>query len=92
MAFQQYGPGHYFVDFGKEFQGGLTLSFANAPGGNQSCYVRMGEELSVPVPTNSSQPPPAVMYKMRTGNNYEGLWTLRQGDQVIEHHEYAEFR
>ena len=33
-----------------------------------------------------------MKYEMRTGNTYKDVWTTRLGPQLIQHHEYREFR
>lgn len=78
-------PGHLFLDFGKELQGGLTISLPASTPAGIVLTVQQGEELV-------STDPPAVMYQMRTGNDYSGKWTTRAGAQTIEMHEYLEFR
>jgi len=80
------GPGHWFVDLGKEIQGGLTVSFPpGTAAAGVSLQVRLGEEML-------SWSPPAVRYDMRTNNKYVHTWVLRDGQQTLEHHEYLEFR
>jgi hypothetical protein len=94
----QLGPGHWFVDFGLEFQGGVRISFPSTDPAldGHTVQIRMGEELL-------SVDPPAVKYEMRTGNTFLYTWTLRGGPgsngslpdggvQTFELHEYIEFR
>jgi alpha-L-rhamnosidase len=78
----QKASGDYFVDFGQEIMGGIRLSLTGSAG--QVLELGLGEELSG---TNT------VMYNpLRTGNVFRNYWTLRDGAQTIEHHEYLEFR
>lgn len=66
-------PGHYFIDYGRSWMGGLSLDVNGSAG--QVLDVRFGEELSAPQ---------TVRYTMRTGNNYQDRWTLRNGPQHLE--------
>jgi alpha-L-rhamnosidase len=58
-------PGHYFIDYGRTWIGGLSLHLDGTAG--QQVELRFGEELSAPQ---------TVRYAMRTGNNYQDRWTL----------------
>ena len=58
-------PGHYFIDYGRTWAGGLSLELDGEAG--QVVDVRFGEELSGPQ---------QVRYAMRTGNHYQDRWTL----------------
>lgn len=79
----------WFVDMGREVMGGLTVSiaqFATALPNGLKLRVQLGEELL---------PDGHVMSRMRTGNNYEETWVLRNstgGEQTFTHHEYMEWR
>jgi len=124
-SWQQIAPGHWFIDYGREFQvreegaggaaqsrtapghgttwlclrlhpamrvcllrvqGGMRLTFeTQAAGAGTQVWVRWGEELA-------SVDPPAVLYDMRTTNQYVSVITLRAGTSVVEQHEYVEFR
>ena len=80
-----FAPGWVVYDFGREIQGGLTLTFPS-PIISTSYAVQLGEELL---------PDGTVMFHMRTGNNYSSVFTTRNSstvDIVMEHHEYMEFR
>lgn len=66
-------PGHYFLDYGRTWVGGLSLDLDGSPG--QVVDLRFGEELSGPQ---------TVRYAMRTGNTYQDKWTLRNGPQHLE--------
>lgn len=76
------GNGNYFIDFGKEFVGGIQLDLKGVPS-KTKMEIDMGEELS---DVNT------VKYSMRTGNIYQDFWTLKSGDQVLEHWGFREFR
>ena len=66
-------PGHYFIDYGRTWVGGLSLDLDGTAG--QVVELRFGEELSAPQ---------TVRYNLRTGNQYVDRWTLRQGQQHLE--------
>jgi alpha-L-rhamnosidase len=66
-------PGHYFVDYGRTWIGGLSLDLQGTAG--QVVELRFGEELSAPQ---------TVRYSMRTGNQYVDRWTLKDGPQHLE--------
>ena len=76
----------WFVDFQREAMGGLRLAVrAGAGCAGTVLRVRMGEALR-------RVSPPAVRYRMSTGNVYEEHYTLRGGAQDYEAHEYSEWR
>jgi alpha-L-rhamnosidase len=58
-------PGHYFIDYGRTWIGGLSLELDGEPG--QEVEFRFGEELSGPQEVRSN---------MRTGNQYQDRWVL----------------
>lgn len=66
-------PGHYFVDYGRTWVGGVRLDLTGTAG--QVVDLRFGEELSAPQ---------TVRFAMRTGNNYQDRWTLTDGPQHLE--------
>lgn len=66
------GDGDYFVDFGRTWIGGVDLRLDGTAGHRVS--LRFGEELTGP---------DTVRYDMRTGNTYEDVITLRDGEQTI---------
>ena len=72
----------YLVDFGRELQGGLNLTFRRGVAGAR-VIVKLSEELL---------PDGRVMVPMRTGNNFTAVFTLRDGPQSTVGHEYMEFR
>lgn len=76
------GDGRWLVDLGREIVGGLALEVHGARGG-QTVEVRLGEELA------SAD---TVRYRLRTGNVYREVWTLRDGSQRLEHWGYRGFR
>ena len=61
-----------FVDFGKEFIGGVRLEIDSPE--SAEITVRCGEELENGV----------VKYQMRTGNCYEEKWRLKKGQNKLE--------
>lgn len=75
------GNGNYFIDFGKAVTAGIRLNVEASAG--QQVELRMGEELSGPN---------TVRYNMRTGNNYQEVWTLKKGQQTLENWGYKVFR
>lgn len=66
------GNGDYFIDFGKEIIGEMSLTVTSSVA--RQITVRYGEEKSG---ANS------VAYKTRSGNTYEEKWTLKAGPQSI---------
>ncbi|WP_435771480.1 family 78 glycoside hydrolase catalytic domain [Nocardioides sp. SYSU DS0651] len=66
-------PGHYFVDYGRSWVGGVSLDLEGTAG--QVVELRFGEELWGPQEVRSN---------MRTGNQYQDRWTLTDGPQHIE--------
>jgi alpha-L-rhamnosidase len=77
----QLGPGRWRVDLGKEIVGGLRLTVHGTAG--TTVEVRLGEEL------NSDG---TVRFQLRAGNVYRETWTLRDGQQSLEHWGYRGFR
>jgi alpha-L-rhamnosidase len=97
--------GGYLLDFGRELQGGLNLSFPSGASvhddrASRRVTLLLGEELSA-----DGTP----MVPMRTGNNFTSVWTLAPGGDAASHlgspraheampnmgimaHEYVEFR
>jgi hypothetical protein len=72
----------YLIDFGLEMQGGVNITFSNAKAG-QKVRVKLSEEL---LPNGQIKVP------MRTSNDFDDSWTLRDGPQTVMQHEYMEFR
>ena len=92
----------YVVDFGRNFQGHVNISFGTGTGtgtgggggsGGQNVIVRLGEQLLV----NGS-----VKYLAESNNHWEDVWTLSGGlgkrgtvggkTESFVPHEYSEFR
>lgn len=69
---------HFWVDFGREFQGGLIL---DVPEGNagQNVSLKCGESIT---PTGT----------VGSTWGWEFVWTLRAGAQRLEQHKYMECR
>ncbi|GGQ30278.1 alpha-L-rhamnosidase [Actinomadura coerulea] len=74
-------PGIWLVDLGREIAGGLRLSVRGEAG--QTVEVRLGEELNADG---------TVRHALRAGVTYREVWTLRDGEQTIEHWGYRGFR
>ena len=76
----------YVVDFGRNFQGHVNISFGSSGTRGQKVTVRLGEQLLV----NGS-----VKYKAESNNHWEDVWTLGgggAGEDIFVPHEYSEFR
>ncbi|MFF7154693.1 family 78 glycoside hydrolase catalytic domain [Streptomyces sp. NPDC008139] len=67
------GNGNYLVDFGQTWQGGVHLTLPGTAG--RKVTLRYGEELSDPT---------TVRYKLRAGNEYQDVVTLRGGTQSVD--------
>jgi alpha-L-rhamnosidase len=67
------GNGDYFVDFGRTWVGGARLQLQGTAG--DQVTLRFGEETAGD---------DTVKYRMRTGNTYEDVVTLRDGPQTVE--------
>ncbi|WP_211225829.1 family 78 glycoside hydrolase catalytic domain [Nocardioides alkalitolerans] len=67
-------PGHYFVDFGRTWIGGVRLDLTEGVAG-QRVDLRFGEV------TSSAD---TVRYQLNTGNTYQDVVTLRDGEQTVE--------
>ena len=97
-AVRKFNATAYFLDFGHELMGGLTLLLpaTTFPIGSK-VRVTLGEELMGDPSTSTT-----ILYPMRTGNKYRCEWTVTapsaavgadgSGDALFEHHEYMEFR
>ncbi|HWV57272.1 MAG TPA: family 78 glycoside hydrolase catalytic domain [Longimicrobiales bacterium] len=70
---EEKAPGHYFVDYGRTWVGGLSLDITGTEG--QVLDIRFGETLSDSM---------TVRFAMATGNHYQDIWTLRAGRQRLE--------
>lgn len=89
-ALTRTGYGSWFADFGRELQGGVSLSVdlrgvAALPGGaRRTAVVRMAEELAAPR---------AILWPMRTGNTFQSVFSLKDGAaNTLTQHEYDEWR
>ena len=73
----------YVIDYGRNFQGHVNISFASGAAGQQ-VTVRLGEQLL----TNGS-----VKFHAESNNQWEDQWTLsgQPGENFVPH-EYSEFR
>ena len=78
----------YLIDFGREFQGGLRLEVSGGSAG-ATVSIDAGESLSQQHNRTYTGP---VTQKVGSDWGYSFTWTLREGDQTIEQHEYMEFR
>lgn len=76
------GSFRYVVDFGRELQGHVNISFASGAAGRE-VVVRLGEQLLA----NGS-----VRWQSLTHNQWSDTWTLAAGEQSFVPHEYCEFR
>ena len=77
------GNGHYFIDFGREIIGGISLTIDNSSFYSKQVTIRSGEELD----DNGN-----VLYKMRTGNTYEEHWKYGVGKRTLENIGMKTFR
>jgi len=75
------GPGAWRFDLGREIVGGLRLRARASDGARLE--VRLGEQRDADGRVISSMP---------TGNVHEETWTLRDGEQEVEHWGYRAFR
>ena len=78
----------YLIDFGREFQGGLRLEVSGGSAG-ATVSIDAGESLSQQHNRTYTGP---VTQHVGSDCGYSFTWTLREGDQTIEQHEYMEFR
>ncbi len=75
------GPGAWRLDLDREIVGGLRLR----------CRAEEGTRLAVHL-GEQRDADGAVISTMPTGNVYEETWTLREGQQEVEHWGYRAFR
>ena len=68
------GDGDYFIDFGRTWVGGVHYAVADGSAGDR-VTVRYGEVTSAP---------DTVRYQLNTGNTYEDVYTLRDGQQSFD--------
>ncbi|WP_423820796.1 family 78 glycoside hydrolase catalytic domain [Salinisphaera sp. SPP-AMP-43] len=76
----QLGQGHWLVDLGQEIVGGLQLDITGRAG--QTVEVRLGEERD----GNGAR------YHLRASQTFREVWTLRDGQQRLQHWGYRAFR
>jgi alpha-L-rhamnosidase len=76
-------PGHFWVDFGVEITGQLSLTAQGVSG--QTAEIRYGEELEA----GSSD---RVRYRLRCNCNYRDMWTLSGGGDRLDAYDYKAFR
>lgn len=67
------GAGHYFIDFGRTWVGGVEYDILNGKAGG-SVEVRFGEVTSA---QNT------VRYQLSAGNTYQDIYTMRAGAQTL---------
>ena len=72
---------HYIIDFGKNFQGHVNISFGSGRAG-QKVNVSLGEQRTAT----------AVRSHAESNNVWLDTWTLAHGENQFVPHEYAEFR
>ncbi len=75
------GNGNYFIDFGRNMVAGFRMTLEGVEG--HKVEIRLGEELAAPQ---------SVRHRMRTGNTYQEVWTLKDGPQTLENWGYRVFR
>jgi hypothetical protein len=81
-------PTSFFVDFGREFQGGVILTVHDGSVGSTLRFVS-GELL---LPNGATDPTTESRLDPKHTWGYSFNWTLRDGFQVIEQHNYMIFR
>lgn len=67
------GPGNYFIDFGRTWVGGIEYGVQAGSAGSK-VDVRFAEVTSA---ENTAR------YQLNTGNNYQDIYTLRDGTQTL---------
>lgn len=76
----QVGPGHYFIDFGKAYFGGLELAISK-PEDGKKMVVHMGEAISAPKKVNRN---PGASIRYRSSEvilkNEQKVYTVRGND------------
>lgn len=72
-AILEVGPGHYVIDFGRTWVGGVRYQVDHGVAGG-AVDVRFGEVMAGPT---------SVKYVLNTGNEYRDLYTLKDGPQVF---------
>ncbi len=77
---KKFGPGHYWIDFGREVFAGIELT---GPAAGGAVEVRLSENL-----LSDGH----VQYIMQTFNCYQELWRFRAGGQKLAHFGLRMFR
>ncbi|WP_084101850.1 family 78 glycoside hydrolase catalytic domain [Demequina sp. NBRC 110051] len=78
-------PGHYFIDFGRTWIGGVRLDLDGGTG--QTVEIRYGEELTDRTTTANT-----VRWQMRTGNNFRDRYTLAGNGESLQNWGFRVFR
>ncbi|HTV24184.1 MAG TPA: family 78 glycoside hydrolase catalytic domain [Polyangiaceae bacterium] len=73
LSIVEKGAGHYFIDFGRTWVGGVQYDVDNGSAG-ASVEVRYGEVTSAPE---------TVRHQLNTGNTYQDIYTLKDGTQTF---------
>ena len=75
----------YVIDYGRELQGGVNITFPFVDTDGHAVQVLLSEELK-----KDGTP----LVPMRTGNDFADTWTLKASTapQTVAQHEYMEFR
>jgi alpha-L-rhamnosidase len=73
-AILEVGPGHYVLDFGRTWVGGIRYQVDHGTAGG-IVDVRFGEVMAAPT---------SVRYLLNTGNEYRDLYTLKDGPHVFQ--------
>jgi hypothetical protein len=82
----QHTPGSsFYVDFGREFEGGLRLRIKDGTAGMRVQIT--SAELATAVSSGGGHG-----YNLTSTWGYTFEWTLRDGEQTLEQHKYMEFR
>lgn len=74
VSVEQRGPGHYVLDFGRTWIGGVSYDIASGTDGAR-VDLRFGEVRNADG---------SVRYNLATGNNYQDVVTLKDGPQTLE--------
>lgn len=82
---EEKGPGHYFIDFGRTWLGGVQLTLDAEEAGQ--IEVLYGEELE-----DADSSANTVRWRMRTGNNYRDTYTYKPGAQQLQNWGMRAFR
>lgn len=75
LSIVETGAGHYLVDFGRTWVGGVRYDVGQGSAGSR-VELRFGEVLA--------EGGAAVRYPLHTGNSYQDIYTLRDGAQTLE--------